>query len=1146
MQRLIMSNATEVFISSFHSINDVTIGKRRKSLFDLLKQTQLNHHHIIFSYLQPRTPLEEVFKLESLIYFRRIPELLEVLQSENPILIKKLLKKRWFIKEAFENLSPEELLLIFSKISFNVKVKILNRLSICLKNCDKADSFFTAIRNQYGLYMALKLLPACNKSLILIFFKKNCKQILPKQVLTVINRYPTIVGSVLEALASEDLNRVRKVYKAVFMRLGQTQHSLFISLYQQYKLCFSLGKRSTHKLILQNKQLIIEGANNLHNVLHTTQTIRSLGEYFKNYYIKLFPKSVEEFPSHCKFLFSLCTKIQNNKKLQLMEECFRVSYNSEIWDNKECVTPDMLNLASKETLKKIYFKPIHLSEDQWCCYLNTSESVPVFKKKIALSSDVTSRIKYLCCLVVTCAINKDLAALLEVTKYVVTHHRNDHISVRNRFLEALNYNFKIEDLEEEHWTYIDELIEIFEMNHEPFSLRNIFLLKRIHYLLCKELPVQDCIVQHITTTTQWNVFIENPEYEKQCLLLIGDLLADTFEKRMLKYKYLDFLNSLINWNIRHSKETISIFCYQNAIDNLKNVLRNGDNIHGVQNIITYCLKLKENDEELTNLCILRWKDYSWNIAFSLMRDKLELVFQNVHNITSLSLNKPMKSLWRYWRNYTHMDFVQEAIEFCLKTLDDPHSHSYSKRNAIICLSHVMPPTTFLELTMKYYPTTLKVNSNLLENRVFYHYQRSFGSSLKNIIPCSLTLESIVSFCQGDFLKLVLVSLYSAVSNVNEDKLQGFFDKLFTKAVSVRKHVIHLTLRALDQKAISTMFTKFVGTEKNCSIRKFMLKGSLNLFFQNSEEFMWNLVKVNVEAVDLEDKEVIDILMQIDKIPFAHKASYVILLWTFLEKSRYSDEYRERKMLELLRVLPSEVVQSLPKEFSHKTILKYFKLFTENPNIKLYSYGIYVFTSKYIIYCNNEKEQEERMKFLIGHLKIVWNYSTVVDDFLKVFCMTFLLRRCIVKAVLSKFISLWIDNFELHLAFDQILFLQFSLLCVEKMTDHLTMFTVGKRITEFASSITEKYGDCAIPIFCDVLDFFHKYLIHADSEDTRYELVESIVQNSQSDACLIIAMSFLKCGTNKERHNQFLQRFSEMPNPIVRIYKNHYLCKKRFS
>ncbi|KAF2898955.1 hypothetical protein ILUMI_07216 [Ignelater luminosus] len=1050
---------TEEFISQFHSLTGTTIGERRKNLFILLNtiQTSSNYNDIDFSSIHPNNPLEETFKVEILIYFRKVSDLVEVLKSENPILIKKVLKTSpWFLEELFKNISGEQLVtLIFPYVSFNVKVKLLNKLSFYLKDSEMSEQIFNSIRLKYGSYLASKLLPACDKGFILKIVNDGRLKLTAKQVLTIIKKHPEMSSSIFETLNMYmQTDTIDSLYRKVFIYLAQNHQEAFLDLYNTYNPSMRLGWRATHKLICKNKEIVIKNAKDIYRYLHKKQLFKSLSMNFSDFYIKLFPSSVEQFPNNFKFLYSfLLTLKSEEERLKFLEESFKRNYGSNLLENINCINnADLLDILPVNKLEEIEQKPALISEDKWSCYSKIEKSIPYLKKRISLSSDIKSREYLVEHLVFTCKVNKDKRALLDVFKYIVNQHRNDHWSVRHSFLTAVKNLFKPEELDEEHWIYLNELLEIIDINNEVYYYYNGFLSSFILYKLLNGLPINENLLKYTKSCNgNYNVFRFNPVFEKQCLLLIEQLLPEIF-------------------------------------------------------IDKYTLKLVSD---------------------------ILLKYYNIH-------------FWKQSKNYFHLEIPQKMTDFYIQKFYvdffPNNLHNYDilrQKNLITALSH-LTGDKFLDFASNYHPKELRGDCSQDNNQRLYRLQFQIGKALKNVIPPSMALESILQYCKGDYLKLIQSSLYSVSGNINENKLPSFFDALGRRAVSVRKHAFHLTLRVLDRSLIFDVFKKFMETEKNASIRKFLFKGSFNLFLQDPDDNIWEMIRSNLERVDVNDREVVSILTDIESVPPAYVARYILYIWEFLERLPDHDDIIESEKCRILCFLSPQTIQNLPKDFCLKIIKDYFLKHNQH-NLNINS-----FTLRFIMYySNSEMEFQDRMNIIFPIIKNYIpdkKYKSMIDLFVTTFCSEFLNKKCLTKSVLLMFMTTWNTYITPEQAFDQYLYINLSLIFVDVENLNLSPLEIGQKLADLANSLSEAYTVAVVTVFCDVLRSFVRHF--SSNDETRYHVIEGIISTSRSTACLMVAISLLKRNLDnfkiQMKHDEIVQCLNEINEPIVQIYLNHHL------
>ncbi|KAF5303594.1 hypothetical protein FQR65_LT08195 [Abscondita terminalis] len=564
-----MKMSVEEFVSQFETLQGANVGEIRKNLFRLLNNFRENDFDDFnFLRLQPKNVLEENFKISVLIYFKRVPELLTILKSENPEHIERVFKiDRWFFQRAFGNVTGKDLVEgLFPFVSFNVKVKLLNKLSEILTNTQQANGIFNEVENVYGLYLASKILPACSFDLIIELLETRKLKLPPKQMKLLMKKHPENRDRLLKTI---ERSRIEKEYNNVLKLLKEVDLSCFLTFHKTF--WRKLGRRTTAKFCSLNREAVIEDSKRYLNILHNKQIVKSLGEDFHKFFENLFPDNIEDFMNDSKLILSKLNLLSRKEDaLELYFSTFKLKYGSEIWDHPELITIKLLKkLDPEEKDKRIKdeYRPSGVTEDEWMCLYNVQTSVPFLKKRILLTSDVKIRAQLVGYLVDTCKINQDVTALADICKYVLSKHRNDNIRVRLTFLRKMQSNFVLENLEEEHWEHINELIDIFHMNQELFHFENGYLEAYIHYRLRNNLVVNDYLNKWLAKNKyNLNLIKSVPSFEKKCLQIIGEIVSEVAKDHTLLVRYLGALH---DYNCRNEKDQIQLFDYPRAIEALK-------------------------------------------------------------------------------------------------------------------------------------------------------------------------------------------------------------------------------------------------------------------------------------------------------------------------------------------------------------------------------------------------------------------------------------------------------------------------------------------------------------------------------------------------------------------------------------------------
>ncbi|KAK4887676.1 hypothetical protein RN001_003947 [Aquatica leii] len=1137
---------TEDFVSKFHNLEGKTIGEKRKNLFILLNKT-LNSNQIDFSQLQPQNFLEEKFKVDLLLHFKKFDELKEVLKSERSLQIFRLLKRSpWFIEQIFSSMTADELIAtVFPNTSFRTKVKLLNKLAVYLNDSDKAHEYFEAIDKRYGTYLASKLLPSCRDDYILNFLNTRHFKPTPKQALTIIKRYDESTEEIVEILMR--FNDAKEEYANVFDYLKLHNLSLLLELNEKHNLSLRLGWRLTDKYVHVHKDNIINDPKKYYRVLHRKQIAKALHRNFNSLYINLFPKDLDDFRGEFGTIVSVLKQLPKKMRQgNLLINNFATLYGTSFWTSSYVSLEilDLVTVDERQVAIKVARKPDNVLEAKWNSYLKTQESIPWLKKQISLSSSVATRAALVECLVNSCKVNSDPAALLDVCQYVVKTHRNDHIKVRKSFLNAIQ-SYDLEKLSEEHWKCVNELIDLFRLNDESFEHTFVFKKFYVRHRLLRNLPIEEQLLELVRDKNKdFTIFENNLHSQLHCFKVFSHLINKELKNEDLIESNLHLLNDVIKWNDKN-KEKISLRFFESSVQSLKNKIANDDFNHYV--IKTLCILIKEECKTSTERTLLKiYFDLSEkygnvDILTWLIENDPCVVDENIEAIVRIFQD----SFFSFYKEYGFFKHVRNYSYILEKTIGILlHSFKDKEQGCIIALSTIQKPEDFIKVIEEYYPTEKQADAKTEASRKLYAIQEVVGRCLKNLMPPSAAIPSILKFCKGDYLKLIRTALYSVCDNVNEDKLIPFISELIDQAVSIRKHALHLTFRVLDKHQVYSLIKHFMEKEKNESIRKFIFKGCFNFFLKNPEEFTWELVQLNLNAVDVNDTEAVEVLIQFEKVPKEYRSKYVVLTWDVLDKLPDPNSTNRRNLNKLLNQIGQDMIPTLPQEFYDKVINAYF-LKEDASSLSFFGSAVNAFVCRYIMYASSDAEKKERLNASFAIVKdyvldLRKNSKTrliccnTVTDFFKEYCLLFLRDDCDDRDMYEEFASLWNSLFQPHESFDEYLHLKFLDIYMEA----LPAFDLGSKLGEFCNSLVYLYGDVIVGIFCNKINFFTRYFFKNGDDDDRYDLIDGLINDDASNACLILAILLLNENTPsgkraRRKYDEIIEKLEKVDNPTIR-------------
>lgn len=1154
-----MNAATQDFLTKFSSLTGTTIGEKHHSLYKLLNEIKSKNSEIDFYCIQPQSLLEAKFKIEALIVLRKSADVMEFLKSENYIHIAKLLKvSPWLIAEQFKNISPLELVLdIFPNISVNTKIKLLHKLAIHLADPGTADGYFKEIREKYGLYLALKLLPACSTGLIMNYILAKVIPT-PKQLLLIIRRNPSLTDIILLNLKNNTSN-VEEKYKSVFLFIGRKYPILFAQLVQHFNLTLCLGWRATQKFIRNNKQLVLQSPHLFYKLLHNKQLLKNVKADFPTFFLNYFPKTHTQLLNQYDHILSIVEKTNN---LDLFFTTFQIVFDKSLWDCPTFVRVKLLEMLPPDqrvSKLKSQYKPDDFSEAQWNCYLSTDNSIPYLKTMISLSSDKKSRSKLMKCLVETCRINKNSSALLSVCKYVLHKHRNDNVMIRGTFLTALG-NYGLDKLTDEHWQIVKDLIALFSLNEETFYDQTAFQEAFIRFLFKNGLPVEDALTDWLTNTHHmyFDSLLKNAKFQKECLLKIGEILPIKFTDNRLDLYSLTFLLSIIEWN-RHNEDKISIFDYQFAMETMTKLLKNEKCLFRGEVPVNYIICQRTTSAERKILLNLYFKPENkygdTNVLRWLLQNEPTIIAENIEAVVSIVLQTETPSkviFWKKCNDYNHLEIPQKIIKVCLKLFENDDLQK--KKNIIYAFSDLMKLEEFQSFITSYYPQELKIDLKSKDNEKMYALRKTVGASLKNVTSPSLVFKNLLAFCKGDYFKLVCVSLYALSANSNEEHLLELINTLAENAVSIRKHAIHLVFIESSKTHIYAVLNRFMKSEKNSSIRSHIVKGIFKFFSANPDDYSWKLLQTNVLALDLNDKETFNILLQVNKIPLKYCSQYVQFLWNICNAQTNNESLVKSRKANLINLIPSTVVSALPLTFCKIILVDH--LFIDD--FERMQNAVQSFAAKFIIYCSSDNDQNANLKSVFDILKNFVNETDLdihtkaarhksISNFIETICAELLINREINEVILDKIIQHWVTSFQPHENFESYLYLHFLAIAIKKFN----YFVKSQKIGVFCEGLICIYGYYLVDLVSAKLKTVLKYFLkpdeYGDTQRDFYVFVEEFLKCNFSIPNLILLVLLLDSNLptrsdTKQKYYNVIRILQTRPENVLHLYLNMHLQK----
>ncbi|XP_050502847.1 uncharacterized protein LOC126882068 [Diabrotica virgifera virgifera] len=472
------------FITEFHNIKGDLIGDRKANFFKLLRTPSLFSSEIqldsTLKCLKPTTYQEQLFYLETLIYFKRTNELLDIFQQGNEIFTSKILKQQWFVESAFNGIEVDWFVNdLLPCLSFSVKKKLIPKIARCW-NEEKLDVLFDKIYLKYGISLALPILIKCSVFKIQSVIEENDLKLRTVQVLQLYDKCEDLFLLYLNhinCLTSFSYND-----KIVLNHIAKKNPKLILKLEQCKKIRISkFGKRMSKILMNSFGEGIPFDLQHYLPILNTSIFIRKLGRDFDPVMKKKFPlelininftaidRWLKYYPKKRKWeiftqtCFEKYSDVDLNKLLLHLDHYWLVKLNAP---TNIFPTWAELNYRGKYT--------------RFLEYYELYRAIGIIKDKI--QSEKSERKSLVIFLISLCRNKHDLTALDDVLEYICTTYKNQNVSIA--VLQALQSWSYCENFNENIWRYINELIcYLKDQNALEFNIYKRVFQHQLAYLV---------------------------------------------------------------------------------------------------------------------------------------------------------------------------------------------------------------------------------------------------------------------------------------------------------------------------------------------------------------------------------------------------------------------------------------------------------------------------------------------------------------------------------------------------------------------------------------------------------------------------------------------------------------------------------------
>ncbi|XP_045468297.1 uncharacterized protein LOC123676451 [Harmonia axyridis] len=1092
----------EEFITKFHQLEGVTLKEKKKSLHNLLqilKNASSDTIDLILQELKPTSYLEETFKIEILLIFKRSNDLINILKDGNEIEASKIIKQSWFIKELVKTFTPDRFVQdLFPHLSLSIRTKILKKILVYIKDEELIKNLFETLCSAYGWQVSSILLTGCPDEKIKEMLEKNLCWLSSSQLKLLLDKNPSLVTFYFEMMKQEESYLDNYKWRSFFDYIVTKDPIFFDEFGKKFNIYKrNFGRQTTKKFLLIKKDEIMADPNKYISFLRNDALVRKLGDNFPEFYKKALPKDLYEF-QYCNAK-SLMKYYRKSKQYQLYFNAFQEIYKKSLWENSDYMDERLIELIPDKEERVNWLKKFEkrsnyekYTDGAMMARCAMKCSTMEFDEEDYMLGDengIAERKTVFNTLITTCKLNKDYDTLVNILKSFCQRHRNSDVSILYNFLRCLYDELEMKKLTGEHWKYINEIITV-----QLFKKQKMFypiFMEYIRFLRSQNQPIDELVLTLLKEIPQKLVDFKynDDSFEKSMLELYIKYYPQVTDDKKLNL-IVQIILSVMNWNKKHPNNPISLHDQQNILS-VFSVLKDKEKLDkSLSKAFKYLVCRQKEGQESSILDEVYWHNFKnlkdTSITKWFLKYKPEILKNNLNKVGIMLENKDI-NLVHNLKKYEHIEIPNDITKLCLKELEDAEP---SKRERVIkILVYFMPSRDFQKFFQQYIPKTDRVDTagGSEDIRKSYEIQCALAKYLKNRIHLDQNLQDLLKYCRGDVLPSALPSVYSSFCRIPEKLLYPALEELGTKAVSTRKHSIFLTSLICPIDKVMMKYNQVEQLEKNVSVRQHMFLSCYKYYLRNNIEKCWPLLSEYIGQLKKEQKDILKLITNVHKVPIKHRAVFTECVWEKLCKVKKDGVKMDDNMASLLSNLNPSDIKLLREEFAMSIIENYlFDLDDCSMNDTVFN-----FTNYFLLFSGNT---EKKVKFIfecIHKLKeMFWN-----DDEKKINILKIISKFCfnIFKKMLKRdtnglkydenlpkiFSAAWKREFTIEETFEEHIFLDF--IVIHTASDS-NSDSLPKEMSEYFSSTLEKYGNLIIGNFKYFLTFFLSLIYKDDDHD----------------------------------------------------------------
>lgn len=1166
---------SQQLIEGFHkALIGGTVAEQKKSFHSYLNflRTSANGDpekvSAVVDGIVPHNFWEGILKVDIILHFHLFQHSLEILKSENKLYTAKLLKNTWFTKKLLDTFTPQQFVNeLFSVTSVSTRIRVINKLIKHNSNNEFSKQLFHAYLEKYGLHAAKQLLPMCSVDVIEdITINKKIKLSTSTQH-KVIDRNIKLAKHFLKD--AKNRKEVKYIASKNLQLLSEILHDSTINING-----VNFGNAITHKVIKNFKDLVLSKPEKYIDILKQGRMSFDLKDEYGYLIYKLIVEKKIDILS--RYWDNYLSPLPKQKRLEIYLNAFKEINKCSLEEKPQYIDETFLNLVEDVDVRE-KFAQLKYNVDKeltWIKYMRIDKSIPLFKEKLSVAKKPYVRQQIVELLVETCKIHNDNEALLDVLRFVTKRLRNDEEHVRSRFIFSLLNEFKLHDLNKEHWSYINEIEKLFEINGECFLERCTLLNEKIIYHLKKGLPINELLAKHREDLLIMLNYSHRDELnlEKEFILQTASYWNSEPNDSVKFDVCFRLLSAVQSYNSRHPENRIDA----KKILPLKWVIQRLEESKETNSYIDalfICYILENSPLEDRHRVIRLFFAISFKLEYKILlhfvkKEPLAIVHYLEDFLKRDAMLEIIQSpkLLQNFKKLAKFDIHQKVIDYythCTINGEKEFEEKTSRLHDVIelksisleILSVCMSEGDYINLITKYYPDEAHVNTESEESTELYRLRKSICENLHNLNTALTALNTLLKFCIGDYLKFCLKGLYHLFFHTQECKLPSVVNELKVKAVSVRKHAIFLSFATLPRSFVFEFMESYILKEKHVSVVAYALLTTFKYFTRNLDNKFFEFFKCLLRKIDKNDESTLEFITNKCKLPEMFVAQYVEFVWDVLEEfGKNGSEFEDTKF-KLLQHLKENDYFVLNNEFLDRIIMNNF-LKGDKRNLGTLENVV----MRYLFYCDSPDTQHHRVDMIFtilndykkSHGSEVREFHEFIARFVEKFASFALRYKLTSTNLVNQFIKYFNDFIDLFESFTEHLILNVLVLHVESISENYVL-NFAEKIAAFIDDLELKYEVGAI-MYCkdEASNFIKKSIRHYDRlsfEENLYKYLEHFYTSSTGLGVAIITTALLEdvnsyCLPHSEtkfRYEDLIEKLKGRTEPVIKLLVQSFLA-----